>query len=143
MDNTNQHRDEVAEELRELAREVAEERIAPRAADLDRQRAFPWDNVRDLAAADLMGLVLPEEHGGLAADRTCLVAVTEEIARACGSTALVYVSHLAAAKAVAAFHAASKPSNCAAWAPNGLWCWSMAGASSPAATALAAWWTWR
>jgi len=78
-------------DLRALARRLADTIFAPRAARWDASEEYPWENVKDLVAAGLMGMTVPAEHGG--PDRPVLdvVLVIEEIARACGITARIVV----------------------------------------------------
>ncbi len=78
-------------DLRALARTLADTRFAPRAAKWDALEEYPWENVKDLVGAGLMGMTVPAEHGG--PDRPVLdvVLVVEEIARACGITARIVV----------------------------------------------------
>ena len=55
-------------ELVERAESLAMERFAPRAAELDRRAAFPFEDFADLAESGLLGLCVPESCGGLGAD---------------------------------------------------------------------------
>jgi hypothetical protein len=73
------------------ARELADGMFAERAARWDEREEYPWDNVKDLAAAGFMGMTIPREYGG--GDRPLLdvVLVIEEIARACGVTGRIVV----------------------------------------------------
>jgi alkylation response protein AidB-like acyl-CoA dehydrogenase len=77
--------------LRARARELADGVFAARAARWDEREEYPWDNVKDLAAAGFMGMTIPREYGG--GDRPLLdvVLVIEEIARACGVTGRIVV----------------------------------------------------
>ena len=52
-------------ELRDLVRQLARERIAPRAAEIDASHEFPWDVVELFRANDIFGLFFAEEYGGL------------------------------------------------------------------------------
>lgn len=88
------------EEILELVSQIARERIAPRAADFDRNGTFPQEAVRLLGEAELPGLVISEKDGGIGAGRTCLASAVQELARACASTALIYTSHAVVAKAI-------------------------------------------
>jgi butyryl-CoA dehydrogenase len=88
------------DEIRILARQLAEGRIAPEALARDESGKFPREEMRFLAECDLLGLTISENDGGMGADRTDFAAVAGEIARACASTALVYVTHAIVAKAV-------------------------------------------
>ncbi|MCC6187527.1 MAG: acyl-CoA dehydrogenase family protein [Anaerolineales bacterium] len=74
---------------KEAARRLAQDRFAPRAAEIDASAEFPWDNVRLLREAGFLGMAFPEEYGGGGADHVSHVAVKEEIARACLSTCTI------------------------------------------------------
>ncbi len=76
-------------ELRAVVRELAEERIAPRAAEIDATAEFPWDLKELLAKQDLLGTAFAEEHGGTALDQLSQVILIEEIARADATTSLI------------------------------------------------------
>lgn len=54
--------------MRDVVRELADERIAPRAAEIDSSAEFPWDVVELLAAHDVLALPFPDEYGGLGGD---------------------------------------------------------------------------
>jgi len=73
-------------EIRELARSVARDRVAPHAAEVDESARFPKESYRALVEAQLHAVVIPEEYGGVGADELTGVVVAEEIARACAST---------------------------------------------------------
>jgi alkylation response protein AidB-like acyl-CoA dehydrogenase len=77
------------DELRAVVRELAEERIAPRAADIDAKAEFPWDLKQLLAEQDLLGTCFEERHGGTALDTIAQSIVVEEIARADATTSLI------------------------------------------------------
>jgi alkylation response protein AidB-like acyl-CoA dehydrogenase len=87
-------------EIVKLAKQIAKERVAPNALERDQNRTFPWDGIRTLGEVDLLGLVMSEGHGGIGGERAGFASVVGEISRACASTALVYVSHSIAAKAI-------------------------------------------
>ena len=82
------------EEIRKLAEKVATEKLAPRAAEIDQNRNFPWENVCELRKAGFFGLT------GSEFDRVRFATVVKEVAKACASTALVYVSHAIVEKAI-------------------------------------------
>ncbi len=69
-------------EVRELARRFADEVVAPRAADWDRDRRFPRDVLAQLGELGLMGVCVPAELAGVGADFTSYVLALEQIARA-------------------------------------------------------------
>ncbi len=75
--------------LRDAVRELAEEKIAPRAAEIDRTGEFPWDVVELLAAHDFFALPFPVEYGGLGADMVSTLVVIEELSRVDASCGLI------------------------------------------------------
>jgi alkylation response protein AidB-like acyl-CoA dehydrogenase len=77
------------DELRAMVRELAEERVAPRAAEIDARAEFPWDLKELLARQDLLGICLPEEHGGTNLDGIGQAVVVEELARVDATTSLI------------------------------------------------------
>ena len=78
-------------ELRALVRELAEERIAPRAADIDATAEFPWDLKELLAQQDLLGAGFPEALGGAGLDTLAQAILVEEVARVDATTSLIPV----------------------------------------------------
>jgi alkylation response protein AidB-like acyl-CoA dehydrogenase len=75
--------------LRKTVREVAADKIAPRAAEIDETAEFPWDVHDALVAADLHAVHVPEQYGGVGADAIASAIVIEEIARACCASSLI------------------------------------------------------
>jgi alkylation response protein AidB-like acyl-CoA dehydrogenase len=75
--------------LRQAVRELAEDKIAPRAAEIDEQAEYPWDVHEELKRAELLALHVPEKYGGAGADRIAHSIVVEEIARVCASSSLI------------------------------------------------------
>src|SRR6516164_8293578 len=80
---------EEHEALRESVRALADDKIAPRAAEVDRTGEFPWDVYEALVKADLQAVHIPEAYGGAGADAIATVIVIEEVARACASSSLI------------------------------------------------------
>lgn len=80
--------------IRAEVRRFAEQEIAPRARHVDETGEFPAETLRKMAELGLMGLPFPEEYGGAGADSISTAIAIEEVARACGSTALIYSAHL-------------------------------------------------
>jgi alkylation response protein AidB-like acyl-CoA dehydrogenase len=78
----------------ETAAAVAEKDLAPRAAAVDRDAAFPRESIAALGAAGLLGLTAPKEYGGLGEGLRTAAAVVDVIAQRCPSTAMVYLMHL-------------------------------------------------
>jgi alkylation response protein AidB-like acyl-CoA dehydrogenase len=77
------------DELRAVVRELATERIAPRAAEIDEKQEFPWDLKELLAQQDLLGTCFEERHGGTGLDTIAQSILIEEIARADATTSLI------------------------------------------------------
>jgi alkylation response protein AidB-like acyl-CoA dehydrogenase len=75
--------------LRDTIRELARERIAPRAAEIDRSGEFPEDIRQLLAQQDVLALPYPVEFGGLGADLLTQCVAIEQIARACATSSLI------------------------------------------------------
>src|SRR6201987_1790508 len=75
--------------LREAVRALADDKIAPRAADVDRTSEFPWDVYEALVKADFQAVHIPEAYGGAGADAIATAIVIEEVARACASSSLI------------------------------------------------------
>ncbi|MQA85460.1 MAG: acyl-CoA dehydrogenase [Streptosporangiales bacterium] len=73
--------------VRDTVRRFAEDRVAPRAASIDRDDAFPWDLYREMADLGILGLNLPEGYGGAGADEITMSLALEELARVSGSMA--------------------------------------------------------
>ncbi len=75
--------------LKETVRNFAEKELRPKAAEYDRTRQFPYDNVKKAAALNLMGVMIPEKHGGGEMDCISYVICIEEISRCCSSTGVI------------------------------------------------------
>ncbi len=75
--------------LRKMTRELALEKFAPRAAEIDQTGEFPRDNVKLLAEYGLLGINVPEEYGGAGSDTLSHVIAIEEVARVCASTSVI------------------------------------------------------
>ncbi len=84
------------EEIRELARRFADEKIAPRAAEWDRGHVFPRDVFAELGELGLMGVCVPEEHGGAGADFLSYILVLEELSRADAGVGVTVAVHTSA-----------------------------------------------
>jgi alkylation response protein AidB-like acyl-CoA dehydrogenase len=76
-------------DFRETIRQIATERIAPRAGEIDREEKYPWDIRKLLAEQDILGLPFAEEYGGTGTGTLMLQIGVEEIAKACASSALI------------------------------------------------------
>src|SRR4030067_951178 len=79
--------------IRDLARQIAEEKIVPVRAELDETGEFPWDVMKVLAQSDLFGLFIPEEYGGLGKGCLELCIAVEELSRACLGVSTTYAAN--------------------------------------------------
>jgi short/branched chain acyl-CoA dehydrogenase len=79
--------------VRDTVREFAVSRIAPVAAELDREHRFPYELVTELAGLGLMGMTLPEEYGGAGADTLSYAIAVEELTRIDSSVAITVAAH--------------------------------------------------
>jgi short/branched chain acyl-CoA dehydrogenase len=79
--------------VRGTVREFAESRIAPVAAELDREHRFPYELVAELAELGLMGMTVPEEYGGAGADTLSYAVAVEELTRIDSSVAITVAAH--------------------------------------------------
>ncbi len=77
------------EMIRDAVRDYARERIAPFAAQWDRDATFPADALKGLAALGCYGVTVPERWGGAGLDTLSLALVLEEIAAADGATSTI------------------------------------------------------
>ncbi|HEV8360468.1 MAG TPA: acyl-CoA dehydrogenase family protein [Candidatus Thermoplasmatota archaeon] len=83
--------------LLDALRRLCAERIAPMAQQLDREQRFPDIHLQELAKLGVMGLAVPREQGGLGRDTATFMAVMEELAAACASTAITWGVHASVA----------------------------------------------
>ncbi len=82
---------DTQKDLQQHARTLASKEFAPRAAEIDRDEAYPRDNVDTLVKAGFMGFTLPEKYGGQGLGYLEVLLIVEEIARVCGVTARIVV----------------------------------------------------
>src|SRR3954464_12210678 len=76
-------------DFRDLVRQLAVERVAPRAAEIDARDEYPWDIRTLLAENDVLALPFAEEHGGTGTGTLMLQMAVEELAKASASVALI------------------------------------------------------
>jgi len=79
--------------IRDTVRTFARERVAPVAAELDLESRFPYELVSELAELGLMGLPIPEEHGGAGGDTVSYAIAIEELTRVDSSVAITVAAH--------------------------------------------------
>src|SRR5579875_3306565 len=83
------HLSEDEQTLIETIREIAQERVAPRAAAIDHTGEYPWDMKELLAQQDILAMPFPEEYGGLGSTKLAVVMAIEELSRHCATTGLI------------------------------------------------------
>ena len=76
-------------EIRDLVRTLARERVAPRAAEIDKSAEFPWDMVELLREHDLFGLPFDEQYGGTGTGALMVLVAIEELSKVCATTGLI------------------------------------------------------
>jgi alkylation response protein AidB-like acyl-CoA dehydrogenase len=79
--------------LRDTVRQFALEQIAPVAEELDREKRFPYELVRELAGLGLMGMTIPEEYEGAGSDTLSYAIAIEELTRIDSSVAITVAAH--------------------------------------------------
>jgi short-chain 2-methylacyl-CoA dehydrogenase len=79
--------------IRRTVREFAEGEVAPVAEELDRDKRFPYDIVRQLGDLNLMGIPFPERYGGAGADTLAYTIAVEELTRVDSSVAITMCAH--------------------------------------------------
>jgi alkylation response protein AidB-like acyl-CoA dehydrogenase len=80
---------EELEQFRKLVREICEEKLAPRAPQIDEEDEFPWDVHKLFVENELMAVGFPEEHGGAGGGSITMAVMIEEIARVSASASLI------------------------------------------------------
>ncbi|MFH1594243.1 MAG: acyl-CoA dehydrogenase family protein [Candidatus Omnitrophota bacterium] len=78
--------------IKDLARQIAREKIKPVAAEYDEKEEFPWPIVKILADADIFGIYISEEYGGLGGGVFDLAIATEELSWGCGGISLAFAA---------------------------------------------------
>jgi alkylation response protein AidB-like acyl-CoA dehydrogenase len=76
-------------EIRDLIRDLARERIAPRAAEIDKSAEFPWDVVELFREHEIFGIMFDEEYGGLGASSLMTLVAVEEVSKVCATSGLI------------------------------------------------------
>jgi butyryl-CoA dehydrogenase len=79
--------------IKELTRQIAEEKVVPVREELDEKEEFPWEIMNVLAGADLFGLFVPEEYGGLGKGSLELCIAVEELSKACLGVSTSYAAN--------------------------------------------------
>jgi short-chain 2-methylacyl-CoA dehydrogenase len=79
--------------LRDTVRQFAIDRVAPLAEELDREKRFPYELVRELGELGLMGMTIPEDYGGGGTDTLSYAIAVEELTRIDSSVAITVAAH--------------------------------------------------
>ncbi|HEC92117.1 MAG TPA: acyl-CoA dehydrogenase, partial [Candidatus Atribacteria bacterium] len=83
---------EEQEMIRDLVKQIAQEKVAPLASELDEKGEFPWELMKLFAESDLFALFVPEEYGGLGKGVLDLCIVIEELSKACAGVSVSYAA---------------------------------------------------
>jgi len=79
--------------IKDLVREIAEEKVIPVRGELDEKEEFPWGIMNVLAQSDISGIFIPEEYGGLGKGCLELSIAIEELSRACLGVSTTYAAN--------------------------------------------------
>jgi alkylation response protein AidB-like acyl-CoA dehydrogenase len=90
----------VSEDLLLKIRDIASQTIAPAADEYDQAGQWPESSIKAIHESGILGLTVGQEKGGLALGPSAFVLVTEEIASACASTAMIFVMHVCATEVI-------------------------------------------
>jgi alkylation response protein AidB-like acyl-CoA dehydrogenase len=82
---------DVQREFRDTLRAFCEDKVAPHAAEVDRNAEFPWKSFEACREMELPALGIPEAYGGAGADMVTQAIAIEELARVCGATSLTII----------------------------------------------------
>jgi alkylation response protein AidB-like acyl-CoA dehydrogenase len=75
--------------IRDTIRELVQDRVAPRAAEIDEKAEYPKDIERLFAENGILGIPFPEEYGGISGSSVTICMGIEEIAKACATSSLI------------------------------------------------------
>ncbi|MBU0513840.1 MAG: acyl-CoA dehydrogenase [Proteobacteria bacterium] len=75
--------------IQTMARDFAQNELIPTAAERDRTKEFPWEILAQMGELGFLGMMIPEEYGGVGLDAVSYVCALSEIAYGCASTAVV------------------------------------------------------
>jgi butyryl-CoA dehydrogenase len=85
--------DEEQMMIKDLARQIADEKVMPIRAELDEKEEFPWDIMNTLAQSDFLGIYIPEEYGGMGRGGFEFCLAVEELSRACLGVSTTYAAN--------------------------------------------------
>lgn len=76
----------------ETVQDLCRKEIGPRAAEVDRDERFPWENIEKINEIGLNGLFIPEAYGGSPVSKTAWLVILKELSKACSSTAIIFAT---------------------------------------------------
>ncbi|MBR4906777.1 MAG: acyl-CoA dehydrogenase [Clostridia bacterium] len=79
--------------VRKMVREFAENEVKPLASEIDEEERFPMETVEKMAQLGMMGIYFPKEYGGAGGDVLSYAITVEELAKVCGTTAVIVSAH--------------------------------------------------
>ena len=79
--------------VRKMYREFAENEVKPLATEIDEEERFPMETVEKMAKLGMMGIYFPKQYGGAGADVLSYAMCVEELAKVCGTTAVIVSAH--------------------------------------------------
>jgi acyl-CoA dehydrogenase len=89
--------------LIDSVRVLSRDKIAPRAADLDRTGEFPWDNLKAINALGLNAMFIPESYGGAPMSYAAYLQCVREISKACAATGAIWATNFHSMKPLIEF----------------------------------------
>jgi len=84
--------DEEQRMILNTVRQISQEEIKPRAAEIDETGEFPWDTVKIFAENGILTPLLPEKYGGIGAEYLLFAMILEEISKVCAASALILIA---------------------------------------------------
>ena len=87
------HLTKEQEMVRKMYREFAETEVKPLAEEIDEEERFPMETVEKMAKLGMMGIYFPKEYGGAGGDVLSYAMCVEELAKVCGTTAVIVSAH--------------------------------------------------
>ena len=87
------HLSKEHEMIRKMYREFAENEVKPLAEEIDETERFPMETVEKMAKLGMMGIYFPKKYGGAGADVLAYAMCVEELAKVCGTTAVIVSAH--------------------------------------------------
>ena len=79
--------------VRKMVREFAENEVKPIASEIDEEERFPAETVEKMAKLGMMGIYFPKQYGGAGGDVLSYAITVEELAKVCGTTAVIVSAH--------------------------------------------------